>query len=74
MCDTLMNFNHMLKYLYLRNCELGDIGAEFLAKFILGNKTLVELDVFNCGFPESGGEIFGKALRQNFCIEQLSIG
>ena len=74
MCESLSNHNQSLKYLYLRNCDLGDIGAEFLAKFVLGNKTLLELDVYNCGFPESGGEIFGKALRQNFTISQLSIG
>ena len=50
------------------------VGAEYISKLILGNKTLVEFDLFNCGFPEQGGSLIGTALKQNFCIEKLSIG
>jgi hypothetical protein len=41
---------------------------------IKDNKTLIELEVFNCGITEVGGHLIGSALRTNFCIERLSIG
>jgi hypothetical protein len=41
---------------------------------ILSNKTLVEFDLYNCGFPEAGGTLIGSALKRNFCVEKLSIG
>ena len=66
--------NKVIKYLYLRNNNVELIGAEYIAKLILSNKTLGEFDLFNCGFPEAGGTSIGAALKQNFCIEKLSIG
>ena len=66
--------NQRLKYLYLRNSKLDLIGSEYISKLILGNKTLIELDLFNCSINEAGGALVGAALKQNFCIEKLSIG
>jgi len=66
--------NHKLKYLYLRNCDLEQIGAEYISQLILGNKTIIELDLFNCRLPQEGGNLIGNSLKQNFCIEKLSIG
>jgi len=36
--------------------------------------SLVELEIFNCGITEKGGNIIGNALKTNFCLEKLSIG
>lgn len=73
LCENLM-MNKVIKYLYLRNNNVELIGSEQIAKLILSNKTLIEFDLFNCGFPEAGGTLIGAALKQNFCIEKLSIG
>ena len=73
LCESLM-LNQSLKYFYLRNCSLELIGAEYLSKLILGNKTIIELDIYNCKLPIEGGSLIGHALKQNFCIEKLSIG
>ena len=45
-----------------------------MASLIQKNKTLVELEIFNCGITEKGGKAIGDALRTNFCIGKLSIG
>lgn len=63
-----------MKYLYLRNCNISDIGSSAVANLIDYNKTLVELEIFNCGITEQGGNAIGNALKTNFCIEKLSIG
>lgn len=36
--------------------------------------SLVELEIFNCGITELGGNKIGNALKTNFCLEKLSIG
>lgn len=36
--------------------------------------SLVELEIFNCGITEHGGNKIGNALKTNFCLEKLSIG
>lgn len=53
---------------------IGDQGAEAVSELIKDHKTLVELEVFNCGITEKGGHFIGDALKTNFCIEKLSIG
>lgn len=63
-----------LRYLYFRNSPLGDRGAEAVANLIRNHKSLIELEVFNCGISERGGHAIGDALKTNFCIEKLSIG
>jgi Ran GTPase-activating protein (RanGAP) involved in mRNA processing and transport len=55
--------NQKLKYLYLRNCNLDMVGSEYVSKLILGNKTLVELDLYNCSIKEAGGALVGAALK-----------
>lgn len=35
---------------------------------------MIELEIFNCGIGEKGGNAIGNALKTNFCIEKLSIG
>ena len=45
-----------------------------MASLIRGNKSIVELEVFNCNITENGGIAIGDALKTNFCIEKLSIG
>jgi hypothetical protein len=45
-----------------------------IADLIDVNKGLIEIDVFNCGITEKGGNAIGNALKTNFCIEKLSIG
>lgn len=66
--------NQRLKYLYLRNSSMGHMGAEAISKLIMGNKSLTELDIYKCMLPEDGGLIISQALKQNFCIQKLSIG
>ena len=58
----------------MRNSNLGELGSEYISKLILGNKSLLEMDMFNCDINEAGGNLIGAALKQNFCIEKLSIG
>lgn len=36
--------------------------------------SMVELEIFNCGITEKGGNVIGNALKTNFCLEKLSIG
>ena len=63
-----------MRYLYFRNSIIGDQGAEAVSELIRNHKTLIELEVFNCGITEKGGHTIGDALKTNFCIEKLSIG
>jgi hypothetical protein len=53
---------------------LGEIGAEAISELILGNKSMIELDLYNCQISKSSGSSIGSALKQNFCIERFSIG
>lgn len=39
------------------------VGSEYVSKLILGNKTLVELDLYNCSIKEAGGALVGAALK-----------
>ena len=41
---------------------------------ILINKSMIELDLYNCQISKQGGTFIGAALKQNFCIERFSIG
>eukprot|EP00347_Sterkiella_histriomuscorum_P009457 403341144 len=74
LCKILQQTNSSLKYLYFRNSNIGDQGAEAVSELIKDHKTLIELEVFNCGITEKGGHSIGDALKTNFCIEKLSIG
>ena len=62
LCESLMQ-NQKLKYFYLRNSNLGLTGSEYISKLILGNKTLIELDLYNCRINEAGGCLVGTALK-----------
>ena len=73
LCESLKQ-NKALEYLYLRNSNIGDLGSTAVASLIDYNKTLIELEIFNCGITEKGGNAIGNALKTNFCIEKLSIG
>ena len=53
---------------------MGDIGAQAIADLLWNHRTLVELEIFNCGITEHGGNKIGNALKTNFCLEKLSIG
>ena len=74
LCSILKNGNQSLKLLKFRNSNLGEIGANAIAELIRGHLSLVELEIFNCGIEETGGNIIGNALKTNFCIEKLIIG
>ena len=41
---------------------------------IESHTSLQELELFNCGISEKGGQYIGEALKTNFWIEKLSIG
>ncbi len=69
-----MKKNTVLKQFYLRNCNIGDQGALAVAGIICRNATMSDLEIFNCGISEMGGNAIGKALEDNFVIEKLSIG
>lgn len=71
---TLLQNNTSLKFLYFRNSNIEDQGAEAIANLIRNHKSLIELELFNCGITEKGGRAIGDALKTNFCIEKLSIG
>ena len=73
LCSILTNSNK-LKSLLIRNCPIGDLGAEAVAKMIESHTSLQELELFNWGISEKGGQYIGEALKTNFCIEKLSIG
>lgn len=74
LCHILEKTNESIKKLYFRNSKIGDEGAIAVASLIQSNKTLVEIEIFNCGISERGGSAIGEALRTNFCVEKLSIG
>ena len=57
-----------MKYLYLGNNNFGQDGSESIAELILNSKTLIELDMFNCGITEEGSKPISKALKDNFGI------
>ena len=63
-----------MKLLKFRNSNLGELGANAIAELIRGHMSLVELEIFNCGIEETGGNVIGNALKTNFCIEKLIIG
>jgi hypothetical protein len=58
----------------MRNCAIGDRGSFAIANLIGNNKSIYELEVFNCSISEAGGNSIGNALKTNFCLERLSIG
>ena len=64
----------MLKHLYMRNCQIGDIGANSLADLVGEHPAMTELEIFNCGISIQGGNSIGNSLKNNFRIEKLSIG
>lgn len=74
LCGILKELNFALKILQFRNSNLSDVGAEAISNLIAGHQTLVELEIFNCGIGEQGGNAIGNALKTNFCIEKLCIG
>lgn len=53
---------------------MGDSGANAIADLIEDHKSLMDLEIFNCGITENGGKTIGNALKTNFCLEKLSIG
>lgn len=74
LCKILESSNKSLRSLYFRNSQLGDPTAIALASLLRSNTTMIEVELFNCGVSEKGGEAIGDALRANFCVEKLSIG
>lgn len=74
LCSILKEKNFALRLLKFRNSNLGEVGAEAISNLIAGHQTLVELEIFNCGIGEHGGNLIGNALKTNFCIEKLCIG
>jgi len=71
---TNLRTNHNIKYLYLRNNNLGKDGSEAMSNLILDNNSMIELDLYNCRIDEQGGGLIANALKDNFCIEKFSIG
>lgn len=47
LCEGLGQ-NQSLKYLYLRNNNILEVGAEAISHLILVNKSMIELDLYNC--------------------------
>jgi Ran GTPase-activating protein (RanGAP) involved in mRNA processing and transport len=41
---------------------------------IANSEAIQELEIFNCGISNVGGNAIGNALKSNFKIEKLSIG
>jgi len=70
----LKQTNTTLQTLKFRNSDLSDVGAHGIAELLSNHMSLVELEIFNCGITENGGNIIGNALKTNFCLEKLSIG
>ena len=58
----------------MRNCKIGDSGALALSTLIDSNKSIQELEIFNCGITFTGGNAIGNALKTNFRMQKLSIG
>jgi len=74
MCGILKATNTHLQTLKFRNSDLSDTGAQAIAELLSNHMSLVELEIFNCGITELGGNKIGNALKTNFCLEKLSIG
>ena len=74
LCSMLKQTNTTLQTLKFRNSDLSDVGAQGIAELLSNHMSLVELEIFNCGITEKGGNIIGNALKTNFCLEKLSIG
>jgi Ran GTPase-activating protein (RanGAP) involved in mRNA processing and transport len=74
LCKILKSTNFSLKLLKFRNSHLGDIGANAISNLIQDHNALMDLEIFNCGITERGGNVIGNALKTNFCLEKLSIG
>lgn len=74
LCTLLKKTNTTLHTLKFRNSDLSDLGAQGIAELLSNHMSLVELEIFNCGITEKGGNIIGNALKTNFCLEKLSIG
>jgi Ran GTPase-activating protein (RanGAP) involved in mRNA processing and transport len=74
LCQILKEQSSTLRLLKFRNSNLGEVGAQAISNLIGGHQTLVELEIFNCGISEKGGNAIGNALKTNFCIEKLCIG
>ena len=74
MCKILKATNTHLQTLKFRNSDLSDTGAQAIAELLSNHMSLVELEIFNCGITELGGNKIGNALKTNFCLEKLSIG
>ncbi len=73
LCKSLLK-NKFLKYLFLRNSNIGDQGSFAISNLIANSEAIQELEIFNCGISDIGGNAIGNALKSNFKIEKLSIG
>jgi len=74
LCKILKQRNFSLKYLKFRNSKFSEEGVESIAELLRSHKTLIDLEIFNCGITERGGRVIGDALKTNFHLEKLSIG
>jgi len=74
LCKILKQRNFSLKFLKFRNSKFSEEGVESIAELIRNHKTLLDLEIFNCGITERGGRVIGDALKTNFNLEKLSIG
>ena len=73
LCTSLQK-NVVIRELYLRNCQIGDEGANALAKLVGNHPAMTDLEIFNCGISIEGGNNIGNSLKNNFRIQKLSIG
>lgn len=53
----------MIKF---RNSIFSEEGVEAIADLLRRHKSMVDLEIFNCGITERGGRAIGDALKTNF--------
>lgn len=66
LCKVLKEKNFSLRMIKFRNSIFSEEGVEAIADLLRRHKSMVDLEIFNCGITERGGRAIGDALKTNF--------
>ncbi|XP_068748847.1 NLR family CARD domain-containing protein 3-like isoform X2 [Montipora capricornis] len=73
LAELLRRENSTLERLYLFGNEIGDVGADALAKGLKKNSTLTELDLPYNAIGEVGANALAKGLKENSTLTELNL-
>jgi hypothetical protein len=73
MAEALKATKCKLKKLNIHDCEIGDVGATYLAVALEKNEELTELKLSNCHISDAGASRLAEALLKNSTLQRINI-